>query len=258
MLFRLGIFPLFLFCGAFFPISNLGTVGEWVARCTPLWHGVNLSRMFALDNVTWWVAAVNVDGAGRAHRGRLVLGGLRPREAAGLMTALAACSPCGALVRGHPAAGPAQLHRLPQGLEAVRHRLPRAGLLPALDRHRRRAADRHLRVQRPARCPYAEFVAPGMLAASAMNGALLDSTFNIFFKLSFIKLYDQMLATPLTTARRRARRDRVVPAARVGATPPRSCVIMAAMGLVHSWWAVLALPADAADRVRVRARSAWR
>jgi lipooligosaccharide transport system permease protein len=60
VLFRLGVFPLFLFSGAFFPISNLGTVGEWIARCTPLWHGVNLSRMFALDNVTWWVAAVNV------------------------------------------------------------------------------------------------------------------------------------------------------------------------------------------------------
>ena len=60
VLFRLGVFPLFLFSGAFFPISNLGTVGEWVARCTPLWHGVNLSRMFALDNVTWWVAAVNI------------------------------------------------------------------------------------------------------------------------------------------------------------------------------------------------------
>ena len=39
-----------------------------------------------------------------------------------------------------------------------------------------------------------------MLAASAFNGALLDSTFNIFFKLKYDKLYDQMLATPLTTS----------------------------------------------------------
>ena len=38
-----------------------------------------------------------------------------------------------------------------------------------------------------------------MLAASAMNGALLDSTFNFFFKLKYNKLFDQMLATPLTT-----------------------------------------------------------
>ncbi len=35
--------------------------------------------------------------------------------------------------------------------------------------------------------PYAEFVAPGMLAASAMNGSVLDSTFNFFFK--FIRRY---------------------------------------------------------------------
>ena len=47
--------------------------------------------------------------------------------------------------------------------------------------------------------PYAAFVAPGMLAASAFNGALLDSTYNVFFKLKYDKLYDQMLATPLTT-----------------------------------------------------------
>ena len=59
VLFRLGVFPLFLFSGAFFPVSNLGEVGAWAARLTPLWHGVNLSRMFALDHVTWWVAGVN-------------------------------------------------------------------------------------------------------------------------------------------------------------------------------------------------------
>ena len=54
-----GVFPLFLFSGAFFPIDNLGEVGAWVARLTPLWHGVNLSRMFFLDNVDWGWAAVN-------------------------------------------------------------------------------------------------------------------------------------------------------------------------------------------------------
>ena len=32
LIFRLGLIPLFLFSGAFFPITNLGTVGEWVAR----------------------------------------------------------------------------------------------------------------------------------------------------------------------------------------------------------------------------------
>ena len=60
LLFRLGVFPLFLFSGAFFPVDNLGQVGGFLARLTPLWHGVNLSRMFCLDVVDWSTAAINV------------------------------------------------------------------------------------------------------------------------------------------------------------------------------------------------------
>jgi lipooligosaccharide transport system permease protein len=60
VLFRLGVFPLFLFSGAFFPIENLGDVGAWIARLTPLWHGVNLARMLVLDHVEWGWAAVNL------------------------------------------------------------------------------------------------------------------------------------------------------------------------------------------------------
>lgn len=60
VLFRLGVFPLFLFSGAFFPVDNLGSVGSFLARLTPLWHGVNLSRMFSIDEVDWSLAAINV------------------------------------------------------------------------------------------------------------------------------------------------------------------------------------------------------
>jgi lipooligosaccharide transport system permease protein len=60
LLFRLGVLPLTLFSGAFFPISNLGPVLEWVARLTPLWHGVSLSRMFCLDTVDWTLVLVHV------------------------------------------------------------------------------------------------------------------------------------------------------------------------------------------------------
>lgn len=59
VLFRLGVFPMFLFSGAFFPIANLGEVGSTAARLTPLWHGVHLSRMFMLGQVDWGWAAVN-------------------------------------------------------------------------------------------------------------------------------------------------------------------------------------------------------
>jgi lipooligosaccharide transport system permease protein len=90
--------------------------------------------------------------------------------------------------------------------------------------------------------PYAVFVAPGMLAASAFNGALIDSTFNVFFKLKYDKLYDQMLATPLTTSDI-ARGEIVWGQLRGGSYSAGFLVVMLAMGLVDSWWAVLALPA---------------
>ncbi len=48
--------------------------------------------------------------------------------------------------------------------------------------------------------PYAAFVAPGLMATAAMNGAILDSTFNLFFKLNYQKTYDAILATPLGPA----------------------------------------------------------
>lgn len=60
LFFRLVVFPLFLFSGAFFPVANLGETGATIARFTPLWHGVNLSRMFIVDNVDWTWALVNV------------------------------------------------------------------------------------------------------------------------------------------------------------------------------------------------------
>ena len=90
--------------------------------------------------------------------------------------------------------------------------------------------------------PYAAFVAPGMLAASAMNGAVLDSTFNFFFKLKFTKLYDQILATPMSTTDV-ARGEIAWSLLRGGIYSFGFLGVMAAMGLVDSWWAVLALPA---------------
>jgi lipooligosaccharide transport system permease protein len=90
--------------------------------------------------------------------------------------------------------------------------------------------------------PYAEFVAPGMLAASAMNGALLDATFNFFFKLKYVKLFDQMLATPLTPYDV-ARGELSWSLLRGGIYALVFELVMLAMGLVHSWWALLAVPA---------------
>jgi lipooligosaccharide transport system permease protein len=89
---------------------------------------------------------------------------------------------------------------------------------------------------------YAAFVAPGMLAASAMNGAVMDSTFSIFFKLKFEKLYDAVLATPLRPTDV-ARGEITWALLRGGVYSAGFLLVMLAMGLVHSWWAVLAVPA---------------
>lgn len=47
-LFRFGIVPMFLFSGAFFPVTQLPGWLQPVAYATPLWHGVALSRWTAL------------------------------------------------------------------------------------------------------------------------------------------------------------------------------------------------------------------
>ncbi|MBW4096314.1 MAG: ABC transporter, partial [Acidobacteria bacterium] len=44
---------------------------------------------------------------------------------------------------------------------------------------------------------YAAFIAPALLATSAMNGAVYDSTMNVFFKMNYAKLYQGMLYTSL-------------------------------------------------------------
>jgi lipooligosaccharide transport system permease protein len=89
---------------------------------------------------------------------------------------------------------------------------------------------------------YQQFVAPGLLAAAAMNGAIYDSVFNLFFKLRYSKLYDAVLATPLSAPD--AAVGETTWALLRGATYSASfLVIMTILGLVESWWALLALPA---------------
>jgi lipooligosaccharide transport system permease protein len=60
LVFRLGVIPMFLFSGAFFPIENLSPWMEQVARLTPLWHGVDLTRMLTLDQLDVSLALVHV------------------------------------------------------------------------------------------------------------------------------------------------------------------------------------------------------
>lgn len=60
LIYRLGLIPLFLFSGAFFPITNLGSVLATIAKFTPLWHGVDLTRMLTLGTFTPGWAVVHI------------------------------------------------------------------------------------------------------------------------------------------------------------------------------------------------------
>lgn len=89
---------------------------------------------------------------------------------------------------------------------------------------------------------YDRFVAPGLLAASAMNGAVFDTTGNVFYKLRHSKLYETVLATPLSAGD--------VAAGEIGFAVMRGTLYstvflltMVPLGMVESWWAVLAVPA---------------
>jgi lipooligosaccharide transport system permease protein len=88
---------------------------------------------------------------------------------------------------------------------------------------------------------YTSFVAPALLASSAMNGAIYDSTFNIFFKMKYARLYDAMLSTPLGPLDV-ASGEITWALARGLIYSTAFLVVMAAMGLLHSWWALLCLP----------------
>ena len=89
---------------------------------------------------------------------------------------------------------------------------------------------------------YAAFIAPGLLAASAMNGAVFDSTFNVFFKLKYAKLYDAMLATPLGPVDV-ALGEIGWALVRGGLYSSGFLAVMGGFGLLASPWALLALPA---------------
>lgn len=89
---------------------------------------------------------------------------------------------------------------------------------------------------------YAAFIAPALLATAAMNGAVYDSTWNVFFKIRFARLYEGMLATslgPLDVAFG----EIALALLRGAGYAVAFMVVMQFVGLNLSWWALLALPA---------------
>ena len=89
---------------------------------------------------------------------------------------------------------------------------------------------------------YAQFIAPALLATSAMNGAIYDSTWNIFFRLKYDGTYKAMLATSLGPLD--------VALGEIGWALLRGLIyavgftaIVFPLGIMKGWYGLLAIPA---------------
>lgn len=89
--------------------------------------------------------------------------------------------------------------------------------------------------------PYAAYAAPALLASSAMNGSVIESTYNVYFKLKYTRVYDAVLSSPMDAVDV-ARGDILTSLGRGSVYAAAFVVMMAALGDIRSWWAILALP----------------
>jgi lipooligosaccharide transport system permease protein len=90
--------------------------------------------------------------------------------------------------------------------------------------------------------PYLDYVAPGILASTAMMVASFESAYRVMAAIRWTRQFHAMLATPLGI------RDvvfghQLYAATRVGIASAIYLVVIAAFGAIHSWIAVFALPA---------------
>jgi len=85
--------------------------------------------------------------------------------------------------------------------------------------------------------PYIQFIAPGLISSSIMSAATFETTINTFVRIHFDRVYEAMMATPVTVE------DIVVGEIMWAMT--RSTIyatvmlgVVAALGLTHSWYAI--------------------
>ena len=90
--------------------------------------------------------------------------------------------------------------------------------------------------------PYQLFVAPALLASSAMNAAIMESTFNFFFKLNYNKTFTSILSTPLSPGDV-ATGELTWALMRGGLYAIGFMGVMVVLGLVVSPWVIFAVPA---------------
>jgi len=85
---------------------------------------------------------------------------------------------------------------------------------------------------------YIQFIAPGLIASSIMTAASFETTINTFVRINFDKVYEAMMATPVTV-------EDIVVGELLWATTRSTIyatvmlIVVAALGLTQSWYALL-------------------
>ena len=89
--------------------------------------------------------------------------------------------------------------------------------------------------------PYKEFIAPGLIASAAMWSSAFETTYNVYFRMNELRLYDNVLSTPVEVQDLVAG-DLAWSASRATVYGSVVLVVVAAFGLIASPWAILIPP----------------
>ena len=89
--------------------------------------------------------------------------------------------------------------------------------------------------------PYKEFVAPGLIASAAMWSAAFETTYNVYFRMNELRLYDNVLSTPVEPQDLVAG-DIAWSATRATVYGIVVLIVVASVGLVSSPWAIAIPP----------------
>src|ERR687898_42311 len=89
--------------------------------------------------------------------------------------------------------------------------------------------------------PYKDFIAPGLIASAAMWSSAFETTYNVYFRMNELRLYDNVISTPAEPQDVVAG-DLAWSASRATVYGVVVLIVVSAFGLVSSWWAVLIPP----------------
>ena len=90
--------------------------------------------------------------------------------------------------------------------------------------------------------PYKEFVAPGLIASAAMWSSAFETTYNVYFRMNELRLYDNVLSTPVEAQDLVAGDLRLERVTARPSTGRSFLIVVSAFGLVSSPWAILIPP----------------